>query len=98
MKIKEAQDLIRRIYLDRDRKRGIDRTILRTFEELAELSDAIHRDMPSLDIANEVADLFAWVISIANLLDIDLGDVLLSKYNHSCSRCGKVPCECSDTR
>lgn len=98
MEIQEAQELIRRIYLERDRNRGIDRTLLRTFEELSELSDAIHKDMPPEEIENEVADLFAWVISIANLLEIDLGEVLLKKYNNVCSRCGKTPCECDDDR
>ena len=98
MDIKEAQDLIRRIYLERDRERGMDRTLLRTFQELAELSDVISKQGSSEDIQAEVADVFAWVISIANLLEIDLGEVLLRKYNNACSRCGKVPCECIDSR
>ena len=98
MKIEDAQDLIRRIYLERDKERGMERTLLRTFQELAELSDAISKDQPMRDIEGEVADVFAWVISIANLLDIDLGEILLQKYNNSCSRCGKVPCECIDNR
>ena len=98
MNISEAQDLIRRIYLERDKERGMERTLLRTFQELAELSDAISKGNPRKDIENEVADVFAWVISIANLLEIDLGTVLLDKYNNACSRCGKVPCVCSDTR
>ena len=98
MDIKEAQDLIRRIYLERDKDRGVERTLLRTFQELAELSDAISKDRGLEYIENEVADVFAWVISIANLLEIDLGEVLLSKYNNACSRCGKTPCECLDNR
>ncbi len=94
MEISEAQDLIRRIYLERDRERGIDRTLLRAFQELAELSDAMSKERPMNDIRSEMADVFAWVISIANLLDIDLGEVLLSKYNNVCSRCGQSPCSC----
>ncbi len=98
MNISEAQDLIRRIYLERDRERGMDRTLLRTFQELAELSDTISKGNPRKDIENEVADVFAWVISIANLLEMNLGEALLSKYDNVCSRCGKVPCECIDNR
>jgi NTP pyrophosphatase (non-canonical NTP hydrolase) len=98
MDIEEAQDLIRRIYLERDKERGMERTLLRTFQELAELSDAISKELPLKDIEDEVADVFAWVISIANLLDMDLGEVLLEKYNNACSRCRKVPCECIDSR
>ncbi len=98
MSLSEAQNLIRRIYLERDRERGIERTLLRTFQELAELSDAISKEKPMKDIESEVADVFAWVISIANLLEVDLGEALLNKYDNACSRCGKVPCECLDNR
>ncbi|MHA1881913.1 MAG: MazG nucleotide pyrophosphohydrolase domain-containing protein [Candidatus Thorarchaeota archaeon] len=98
MKIEEAQDLIRRIYLERDRERGLERALLRTFEELAELSDAVHRNKLSKEIEDEIADVFAWVISIANLLEINLGNALLSKYNDVCSRCKKNPCDCADER
>ena len=41
MDTEEAQEMMRRIYLQRDEARGIERTILRTFQELGELSDAI---------------------------------------------------------
>ena len=98
MDTKEAQDLIRRIYLERDKEKGMERTLLRTFQELAELSDAISKDRPMEEVEAEVADVFAWVISIANLLEIDLGNALLRKYNNACSRCGKVPCKCIDNR
>lgn len=98
MDIGEAQDLIRRIYLERDKERGMERTLLRTFQELAELSDALSKERPTEEIEAEVADVFAWVISIANLLEMDLGKALLNKYNDACSRCRKVPCECIDTR
>lgn len=96
MDIKEAQKMIYEIYYDRDKKRGINRTLLRTFQELAELSDTIMQNRPLDEIEKELGDLFAWVISIANLLHVDLVHALVSKYNHVCSKCGKAPCECID--
>lgn len=98
MKIEEAQNMIRCIYLDRDKERGIERTLLRTFQELAELSDAISKEKSMQEIDAEMADVFAWIISIANLLEINLETSLLSKYNNVCSRCGESPCECLDNR
>jgi NTP pyrophosphatase (non-canonical NTP hydrolase) len=97
MNIKEAQDLIRRIYFERDKLRGLDGSLLRTFQELGELSDAIMKGKSQADIEDELADVFAWVISIANLLEIELDSALLKKYNKSCSRCEKIPCECIDS-
>ncbi len=96
MDTKEAQDMIRRIYLERDRARGLERTLLRTFEELGELSDAILRSKSRNEMADEIADVFAWLCSIANLLDIDLSEALYNKYNGVCSKCGKTPCECTE--
>ncbi|MHA1812688.1 MAG: MazG nucleotide pyrophosphohydrolase domain-containing protein, partial [Candidatus Thorarchaeota archaeon] len=95
--IREAQEMMKRIYYERDKARGIERTILRTYQELGELSDAVLRGEDQSAIVSEMADVFAWVCSVANLLGVDLGDALLSKYANVCSRCGKSPCECVDT-
>jgi NTP pyrophosphatase (non-canonical NTP hydrolase) len=96
MDTKDAQDMIRRIYLERDRARGLERTLLRTFEELGELSDAILRNKSRTEMSDEIADVFAWVCSIANLLDIDLSEALYNKYNGVCSKCERTPCECTE--
>ncbi len=97
MDIAEAQKMMRRIYLERDRQRGVERTVLRTYEELAELSEAIRGAGVRDEIESEFGDVFAWLCSLANLLDVDLEKALVNKYNHVCSRCGKAPCECIDT-
>lgn len=97
MDTKEAQELMRRIYLQRDKERGLERTLLRTFQELSELSDAILQGGAREEISDEIGDVFAWLCSIANLLEIDISDALKKKYPGVCYRCGKVPCECIET-
>lgn len=94
MDTKDAQELMRQIYYERDVERGIERTLLRTFQELGELSEAIQKNKDISEVSAEIADVFAWVCSIANLLDIDLSKVLYEKYPDVCYRCGKAPCEC----
>ncbi len=84
---------MKRIYLDKDKERGVQGTLLRTFEELGELSEAIAGGKRE-DIKEEIADVFAWLCSLANLLDVDLTDTLLGKYKGACSKCGKAPCVC----
>ncbi len=96
MKIEEAQDMMRKIYLERDTTRGIDRTILRTFQELAELSEAIMKDEGKQEIADELGDVFAWICSLANLLDVDLSEAFYSKYSDVCSKCKQSPCVCPE--
>ena len=94
MDTKDAQDLMRRIYLERDKERGVEGVLLRTFDELEELREAILEDRGYEEIEKEVADVFAWLCSLANLLDIDLSDALNKKYPNVCSKCGKTPCQC----
>ena len=97
MDTKDVQALMRRIYYERDVERGIDRTLLRTFQELGELSEAIQRNKGLSEVSAEMADVFAWVCSIANLLNINLYEVLYEKYPDVCYRCGKAPCECVES-
>lgn len=92
---KEAQDMMRRIYLKRDRARGVKGTLNRTVEELEELREAI-RNRNSESISDEVGDVFAWLCSLANLLEIDLSEALYKKYSNVCSKCKKSPCECPE--
>ena len=92
MEIKEFQELIRRIYLTRDLQRGADRTFLWFLEEVGELTRAYRRKEDNL--GGEMADVIAWLASMANLLGIDLEAELLKKYPRVCPLCSSLPCTC----
>lgn len=93
MDIKEAQEMMRRIYLERDRARGVIGTLERTLDELEELREAILKN-DSASILDEMGDVFAWLCSLANLLETDLSEALFNKYSDVCSKCKKSPCDC----
>jgi NTP pyrophosphatase (non-canonical NTP hydrolase) len=97
LKIEEAQEMMRRIYLERDRARGVSGTLKRTFDELEELREAIRNKDTTKSIANEVADVFAWLCSLANLLEIDVSDAFYNKYSDVCSKCKESPCGCPES-
>ncbi|MGY5879560.1 MAG: MazG nucleotide pyrophosphohydrolase domain-containing protein [Candidatus Thorarchaeota archaeon] len=96
MKIEEAQEMMRKVYWDRDMKRGVKRTLQRTEEELAELSSAILDNEGTQAIENEIADVFAWLCSVANLVEVDVSDAFYKKYTDACSKCKQSPCVCPD--
>ncbi len=79
MKIREAQDLIRRKYYDRDNSRGVFATFTWLVEEVGEVADALLK-MNRSSLEEELADLFAWLLSVANLVDIDIEDAFRKKY------------------
>lgn len=96
MNIEEAQEMMRKIYLERDKARGVEGTLKRTFDELEELKEAIENKSTTVAIADEVADVFAWLCSLANLLEIDVSDAFYKKYSDVCSKCKESPCACPD--
>jgi NTP pyrophosphatase (non-canonical NTP hydrolase) len=91
--IRDFQDSIRRIYLSRDARRGPDKTFLWFLEEVGELTRAYRRGEKE-NIGEEMADVIAWLASMANLLNVDLEGELLKKYPKSCSQCHASPCIC----
>ncbi|MEM0355197.1 MAG: MazG nucleotide pyrophosphohydrolase domain-containing protein [Desulfurococcaceae archaeon] len=77
--IRDAQRIIREDFYERDSIRGLYATFTWFVEEVGELADAIIK-MDRKSIEEEVADVFAWLLSIVNLLNIDLEEAFTKKY------------------
>ena len=95
MRVADFQRHIGDLYLAKDQKRGAPGTMLWLVEEVGELSEAVRRGERE-NAAEEMADVVAWVASLANLLDIDLAAALARKYPPHCKRCGQKPCACPE--
>jgi len=84
MKILEFQQLIRDRYFATDSARGAPATFLWFAEEVGELAHAIARhqrgDGDSANLAEEFADVLAWLATLANILDVDLTQAVRNKY------------------
>jgi len=85
--------MMRRIYFHRDSERGTVGTFNWLVEEVEELREAL-KEGDKKAIENEFADVFAWLASLANVVNIDLEKVAISKYDNRCPKCGLTPCEC----
>lgn len=93
MHIHEFQNMMRDIYFHRDSERGTVGTFNWLVEEVEELREALEEGDKKA-IANEFADVFAWLASLANVVDIDLERATKSKYDNCCPKCGMNPCKC----
>jgi NTP pyrophosphatase (non-canonical NTP hydrolase) len=93
VEIHEFQDSIRQIYFTRDAKRGADKTFLWFLEEVGELTRSYRRGEGE-NIGKEMADVMAWLASMANLLGVDLEQEISKKYPRTCSLCRSNPCIC----
>jgi len=95
MTIREFQDLIADIYLEKDRGRGIDGTFVWFIEEVGELSRALKRGTREEQM-EEFADVLAWLSTMANMQGIDITEAVRAKYSDGCPKCNKTPCGCDD--
>jgi NTP pyrophosphatase (non-canonical NTP hydrolase) len=90
--LRAFQEQIERIYLARDKARGWEKTFVWFVEEVGELARALHREDEG-GLRGEFADVAAWLVTLASIKGIDLGEAA-KKYANGCPRCGATPCRC----
>ena len=91
----EFQQLIRRMYMEKDVARGIDGTFMWLMEEVGELA-AVLRKGTLEERTAEFADVLAWLATIANVAGVDLTHAVMQKYGAGCPGCGRLVCTCPD--
>lgn len=93
--LRDLQQLIREMYLEKDIARGVDGTFMWLMEEVGELAAALREGNPQQQAA-EFADVLAWLTTIANVVDVDLASAVREKYGTGCPGCGRLVCTCDD--
>jgi NTP pyrophosphatase (non-canonical NTP hydrolase) len=76
---KGFQQHIRDRYYQTDSARGTPATFIWFIEEIGELATALHGDDPK-NLAEEFADVIAWLSTLANINGVDLDSALRDKY------------------
>ena len=73
------QNEMRRLFYRRDSERGIFATFTWLVEEVGELGEALLKgDLRAVE--EEIADVIAWTLSLANLVNIDVEKAFRRKY------------------
>jgi NTP pyrophosphatase (non-canonical NTP hydrolase) len=91
----DFQQLIRRMYHEKDVARGVEGTFMWLMEEIGELATAL-RNGSHEERVGEFADVLAWLTTIANVVGVDLTQAVLQKYGAGCPGCGRFVCSCPD--
>jgi NTP pyrophosphatase (non-canonical NTP hydrolase) len=91
----DFQQLIRRMYLEKDIARGVEGTFMWLMEEVGELASAL-RNGTHEERVLEFADVLAWLTTIANVAGVDLTEAVMRKYGSGCPGCGRFVCTCPD--
>jgi len=85
--VRDLQRLIRARYHETDSARGVPGTFMWLIEEVGELATALHENAPDraptpeqrANLAEEFADVLAWLTTLANVAGVDLAEAL-TKY------------------
>lgn len=91
--ISGLQRRIQTLYGAKDAARGDAGTFLWFAEEVGELASAL-RSGTDAELAFEMADVLAWLVTLANVRGVDLEAAVLEKYGRTCPGCATVPCKC----
>lgn len=108
--LESFQSLIRKMYFEKDQARGIPATFLWLAEEVGELASALretdHAEQSRVseaefakrreNLAQEFADVLAWLATIANVAEVDLTQAVQGKYGSGCPGCSQFICQCPD--
>ena len=108
--IEAFQKLIREMYFEKDVARGVPATFMWLLEEVGELSTALRETSPKeaqripstefekrrKNLKAEFADVLAWLATIANVAEVDLGAAIADKYGSGCPGCQDFVCVCPD--
>ncbi len=92
--LSQVQQLIRAIYGAKDQRRGVEGTFMWFMEEVGELASAL-RGGSAEERAGEFADVLAWLVTLANCVDVDLEAAVAAKYGRGCPGCHQTPCRCN---
>lgn len=102
--LKEWQEHLNSFYGKKNKEKGIDNLLNRLFREAGELlalqmmlsRGELIPDKIEQEFALELADIFAWTIAVANLLEIDLEAAVLKRFEKGCWKCSQDPCVCGN--
>lgn len=104
------QSLIREMYYEKDAARGIPATFMWLMEEVGELASALREtsdeeanritadelEKRRSNLKAEFADVLAWLATIANVAEVDMGAAIAEKYGSGCPGCHEFACVCPD--
>ena len=81
MEISALQKVVKDRYFKSDSERGIHHTALWFHEEVGELSAAIAKG-DQQNAKEELGDVLMWLLTLANLLEIDMEDAVTAHLNN----------------
>ena len=88
----DFQRTISETYGARDEARGLPSSVAWLAEEVGELAQAVRKGTPEQQL-HELADVLAWLTTIAAQLGLSMEDAA-KRYVNGCPRCNAIPCTC----
>lgn len=101
------QDHLSNLYGGANRMKGGSDVLRRLYDEVSEVHEIVCRlggiNLKATflevhdDLCGEIADVFAWIIAIADICNINLQDEVERYFRNGCPHCKSNPCSCPHT-
>src|SRR3954452_17031323 len=88
------QRMILQMYGEKDAARGDAATFLWLTEGFGELATAVRAGDPD-ELAAEMADVLAWLATLATIRGVDLGAGVIRTHGSGCPGSHRSPCDCA---
>lgn len=102
--IEDWQNMLGLRYGNVNQIRGTEAVILRLSNEVMEVR-SLEKLLPAMPIQEirqeyslEIADLMAWIMASASMLEESLQDCVVERYSNGCPTCMMAKCVCTQTR
>jgi NTP pyrophosphatase (non-canonical NTP hydrolase) len=92
--VSRFQEVIHKMFFEKDQSRGLEGTFMWFMEEVGELSSALRENDDPQNLEEEFADVLAWLATMANVAGVDLEQAVSRKYVQGCPRCNQAVCTC----
>lgn len=91
--LKQWQEFISTLYKTENTRLSPMNALVAMMKDVGDTAMLQRKRATSDQIASKMASILAWTLTIAQLLKLDLGKVVFSKYDDHCPVCGKPVCD-----
>ena len=91
--LRDWQKLISKVYQEENSRLSPTNSLVAMMKDVGDLAMLNRKRAPIDQITSKLAAIFAWTLTIAQLLQLDLATIVQEKYDDHCPMCGQEICD-----
>jgi NTP pyrophosphatase (non-canonical NTP hydrolase) len=91
--LRDWQNLISKVYQEENQRLSPTNSLVAMMKDVGDLAMLNRKRAPIDQITSKLAAIFAWTLTIAQLLQLDLASIVNDKYDDQCPMCRQSICD-----